>query len=145
MDTPLVDTMNRLLRNQPSDNKAEVPSEEADEEVKTCCIDIFEALLEGQVLNSPIAVRLLGLVDLEVMKVIIEAPNPDGDLSDLQLAALVLLQTFMDFKPSLRKEPRMRLLRRIQNRLGKDVQNIEVNWDGTLIRRFFSVPPICKP
>ena len=33
MDTPLVDTMNRLLRNQPSDNKAEVPSEEADEEV----------------------------------------------------------------------------------------------------------------
>ena len=38
----------------------------------------------------------------------------------------------------------MRLLRRIQNRLGKDVQNIEVNWDGTLIRRFFSVPPICK-
>ena len=141
MDSILVESMNRLLRNQPIGDC----DEEADEELKTICFDIFEALLECQVQNSPITDRLLGLVDFEVIKVIVEAPKDvttgAKGLTDFQVSGLVLLQSFMDFSPALRTS--IRLPRRILNRLGKDVQNIEVNWNGTLIRRFFSVPSIC--
>ena len=141
MDTTLIDTMNRLLRNASTGDC----DEEEDEEVKICCLDILEALLECQVQGAPITERLLGLVDFEVIKVIVEAPKyltiGAKGLTDFQIAGLVLLQTFMDFSPNLRLS--IRLPRRILSRLGKDVQNIEVNWNGTLIRRFFSVPPIC--
>merc|ERR1711871_683343 len=98
--------------------------------------------------ESVIYERILCVIDLEVLQVMIvssgtgEAGDNAGELTDVQMEGLVLLQMFCDYQPSLKDE--INLPERVQKVMGKDVTSVEVVWHGILQRRFFHVPEICS-
>lgn len=144
LSTQLIEILNRMMRSKP---QRDCDPEEEDE-VKLTLLNIFEALLEGQGRESVIYERILCVIDLEVLQVMIvssgtgEASDSGGELTDVQMEGLVLLQMFCDYQPSLKDE--INLPERVHKVMGKDVTSVEVVWHGILQRRFFHVPEICS-
>lgn len=150
--TELVEILNRITRSKPiRDCK---PDE--DDDIKHIALETYEGLLEGESGESVVVTRIISVIDLNVLKSIIELPQDynavpgeqlqhpvESDLSPIQIECLVLFQMFFDFQPSLREA--IQLPPRIQRLLmGRRVTSVEVVWNGRTIRRFFPVPPICE-
>ncbi|KAJ8601792.1 hypothetical protein CTAYLR_006814 [Chrysophaeum taylorii] len=143
--TELVEILNRITRSKPiRDCK---PDE--DDEIKKVALEIYEGLLEGETDESVVVTRIISVIDLNVLKSIIEQEDPlssttksEGELNEIQIECLVLLQMFFDFKPALRDS--VQLSPRVQRLMGRRVMSVEVVWHGRTLRRFFPVPPICE-
>jgi hypothetical protein len=142
--TELIEILNRITRSKPIRDCLV----EEDNETKKTALEIYEGLLEGETGNSVIITRIISVIDLEVLKDIIEERDEDDfadekhrELGEIQMEAAVLCQMFFDYKPALRET--VTLSRPIQRLLAKRVTSVEVVWDGVLLRRFFPVPSIC--
>lgn len=138
LETEAIEILNRIMRSKPVNDCIE--DEELD--VKKCAIEIFEALVEGQGEGSVIYDRMLSVVDIEMLKIMIESGDEEDELDEVQIEALVLLQMMCDYDPILKKE--IELPPRIEKAMGTDVVSVEVIWNGKLQRRFFPVPAICR-
>ena len=137
-DSELIEILNRIMRNKPANDC----DEDEEDDLKAICLNILEALCEGQVGGSKIYERILSVIDLEVLRVMILSGDPGEELNECQTEALVLLQMFFDYRPTLRDE--VQLPPRINQMMGRDVTSVEVIWHNQLQRRFFSKPSICN-
>jgi inositol 1,4,5-triphosphate receptor type 3 len=136
-DSELIEILNRIMRNKTTNDC----DQDEEDDLKAICLNILEALCEGQLHGSKIYERILSVIDLEVLRVMILSGDHNEELNDCQTEALVLLQMFFDYKPELRDQ--VALPERINKMMGKDVTSVEVIWHNQLQRRFFSKPPIC--
>lgn len=155
LNTELVETLNRKLRQHPENDCLE--SEEM--EFKKSSLDIFQALLEGQGRKIQIYERILSVIHVDVLLVLCKGNSPllnpptknskeekeeeSEESLSLRTESLVLLQMLADFRPSLKAELNL------GDNFAKEVSTtsvacIEVVWRGELQRRFFSIPTICS-
>ncbi len=154
LNTELIETLNRKLRQHPVHDC----DEDQELELKKSCIDIFQALLEGQGQKTAVYERLLSVIHIDVIIVLckggedhddengkdgeIEGKEESEESATLRTESLVLLQMLTDFRPTLKDEIG---LGEDFNSLGGDsVACIELVWHGVLQRRFFSIPDICR-
>jgi len=161
LNTELIETLNRKIRQQPVND-----CDEGEEmELKKSCIDIFQALLEGQGRKTAVYERMLSVIHVDVILVLcqgqlsLESGERDGEDGDkntsgkggeieesdesveLRTESLVLMQMLIDFRPTLKDELG---LGNEFDKLGNDsIACIEVVWRGELQRRFFHIPDIC--
>ncbi|KAH8096221.1 hypothetical protein JL720_3580 [Aureococcus anophagefferens] len=141
--TELIEILNRITRSKPIRDCLAVE----DDLVRITALEIYEGLLEGETGASVIITRIISVIDLDVLKTIIEhRDNSDDDedsaeLTDIQMESLVLVQMFFDFRPELRET--VTLSPRVRRLMGKRVTSVEVVWNGTILRRFFPVPVLC--
>jgi hypothetical protein len=148
LNTELIETLNRKIRQHPVND-----CDEGEEfELKKGCIDIFQALLEGQGRKTAIYERMLSVIHVDVILVLARG-HDESHLSDdqseesdesveLRTESLVLLQMLTDFKPTLKTE--LGLDDDFAKSAGDTVACIEVVWHGELQRRFFHIPDICQ-
>lgn len=109
-NTELIETLNRKLRQQPL-NDCDLDEEL---ELKKGCIDILQALLEGQGRKTAIYERMLSVIHIDVILVLCQGgstvafkdPNEEEseEVIELKTESLVLLQMLTDFRPSLKVE-----------------------------------------
>ncbi len=155
LNTELIETLNRKIRQQPVND-----CDEGEEmELKKSCIDIFQALLEGQARKTAVYERMLSVIHVDVILVLCQGhassggsegeegenggEEEDSDESvELQTESLVLMQMLLDFRPSLKEE--LGLGEEFTKLGGDSIACIEVVWRGELQRRFFHIPDICK-
>jgi hypothetical protein len=151
LDTPLIETLNRL-------NRAKMEHdclEEKEIEFKKVCIDIFQGLLEGQGEKSAVYEKVLSVIHLDIIQMmskglgmigdVVEAPSTlemSEDKISLQTECIVLLQMLCNFKPSLYDE--LGISRNVEDIVGSGTAMIEVIWRGDIHRRFFHVPNVCQ-
>jgi hypothetical protein len=169
-ETELLETMNEFMRTfQPLDavnaDEEEEMAENADE-LKTTMLLIFKALLEGQGNGdtSMIYERVISVIHIEVLQALVNPPDIQGmegmdeaeiekhleeseriaraPMRDVQVEALVLIEMLRGYSPSISGE--LSLADSVQERVGSEVVSVEVIWHGTLQRRFFHVPELCK-
>jgi len=170
--TDLLETMNRMMRDKAEDDPAfagatEEEQEEIQEEIdemKTCILCIFKALLEGQGNGQPSAIyrRVLSVLHLEVLQFLLNPPKLEMDadldaddldaqmeeqerldkmpLSELQVQSLVLIKMLTGYNPDLQDE--LTLSESVQAKMGTEVISIEVVWNDNLEKRYFHVPEI---
>ena len=152
LNTELIETLNRKIRQRPVNDCDEI--EEI--ELKKGAIDIFQALLEGQARKTAVYERMLSVIHIDVILVLCtgeETSHGDGEDKEeeeeesdesveLRTESLVLLQMLTDFRPTLKKE--MGIEADLTKAVGTSVACIEVVWRGELQRRFFHVPDICR-
>jgi len=165
LNTPLLESINRILNNlQPyllpnrdvADSDAELI-----EEMILQIFAIVEALLETQSRDSVITDRILSVINFETV-VCLADPKKPYDMGqghsdslkqseDITNAAMVLLATLCDARPSLHEE--IRLKKRIKEKMHENIVSIEIVWkfrnesgkeENSLMRRFFPVPKICR-
>jgi len=165
LNTELIEILNRMMRSKGGEDA----DEEAEESLKCCGLEIFEALLEGQGKGSGIYERILSVIHLDVLQVMAcagaggddqgdasddddnaddeekddeeEEEEDEEGMGDVQTEALVLMQMLCDYKPELRNE--IEYPPEIKELIGKDVVSVEVVWNGALQRRFFPIPEMC--
>lgn len=156
LNTELIETLNRKIRQQPVND-----CDEGEEmELKKSCIDIFQALLEGQARKTAVYERMLSVIHVDVILVLCqgqtssgggegeEGENSGGDEEEsdesveLQTESLVLMQMLIDFRPGLKEE--LGLGEEFTKLGGDSIACIEVVWRGELQRRFFHIPDICN-
>ena len=142
LSTELIEILNRLMRAQMVHDCLE----DAEVELKKTCVDIMQALLEGQVFRSEVYERVLSVIHFDIFQTTAAPPEEgDDELSEdaltLQTECVVLLQMLADYKPELRAELG---LGEAIDVVGKDVGCVEVMWMGVLQRRFFNIPDICR-
>jgi hypothetical protein len=151
LDTPLIETLNRL-------NRAKMEHdclEEKEIELKRVCIDIFQGLLEGQGEKSAVYEKVLSVIHLDIIQMmskglgmigdVVEVPSSlemSEDKVSLQTECIVLLQMLCNFKPSLYDE--LGISRNVEDIVGSGTAMIEVIWRGDIHRRFFHVPNVCQ-
>ncbi len=141
LNTELLETLNRKMRHQPVNDCVE----EEEIELKKTAVDIFQALLEGQVSKTAIYERMLSVIHLDVIQMLGEPPADDVEDSDeaqeLRTECLVLLQMLSDFKPELRSE--LGLDNSASSMTDMHIGCVEVMWRDELQRRVFHIPDIC--
>eukprot|EP00854_Cymbomonas_tetramitiformis_P022814 gene22814-27564_t len=154
--TKLVETANRMLR-APASAGSEQDEEDA---LKQTMLGILQGLLEGQSKDSQISRLLLEGVHVDVLFDLAVARGraleevEEGQLSELQTEALVVLQVMSSASPLVEKALGADRVAQVSRLLGQDddgqachglptVCSIEVVWDGVLQRRLFHVPAIC--
>jgi hypothetical protein len=162
-DTELIETMNRMLRMEPEKN---IDEEDLDE-LKVTMLQVFCALLEGQVPDptkgnqNMIFERMLSAVHLEFLTLLVAPPPPpvnvddpddveamlaaqealeDAELKPKQVQALVLLQMLKAYSELHGREFDTKKL----DVVGDEVISIEIIWRDTTQKRFFKVPEVCK-
>jgi hypothetical protein len=158
-NTELIETLNRKIRQKPTNDCN--PDEEF--ELKKACIDILQALLEGQGRKTAIYERMLSVIHIDVLLMLCrpadfgegdeegEDSGEDGrkakkeeeseESKALKVESLVLLQMLIDFRPALKAE--YGLADDFAYSAGDSVVCIEVVWQSELQRRFFHIPNIC--
>eukprot|EP01038_Epipyxis_sp_PR26KG_P007796 gene7796-10591_t len=171
LNTELIETLNRMIRQRPVNDCDE--SEEI--ELKKSAIDIFQGLLEGQGNKTAIYERMLSVIHIDVIQVLCsgndelngdeqinnENNNSNNNINidkvveeseeaiELRTESLVLMQMLTDFRPTLRKELNLDdedtdgTKASSANSLNDSVACVELVWRGELQRRFFHVPDIC--
>ena len=147
LNTFLVEVLNKQLRAE--GGKDSVIEEEL--ELKKSCIDIFQALLEGQGQKKDVYDRVLSVVHIDIIFLMASPEaldayeNPSEDLlqiaRELRTESMVLLQMLCNYRPSIREEIGMD-----ENVFKEDssTTSVEVLWRGELQRRFFHIPDICS-
>eukprot|EP01031_Cornospumella_fuschlensis_P031175 gene31175-37679_t len=147
LNTELIETLNRVIRQHPSDDSDEVQ----ELELKKAAIDIFQALLEGQARKTAVYERMLSVIHVDVIlvlcrgqenKLVQDSDEESEEAVALRTESLVLMQMLTDFRPSLKKE--LDLDEDVSKLGGDSVACIEVIWRGELQRRFFHIPDICS-
>ncbi|RYG69663.1 hypothetical protein EON64_02170, partial [archaeon] len=146
LNTELIETLNRVIRQHSSED-----SDEAQElELKKGAIDIFQALLEGQARKTAVYERMLSVIHVDVIlvlcrgqesKLLQDSEEESDEAVLLRTESLVLMQMLTDFRPSLKKE--LDLDEDVSKLGGDSVACIEVIWRGELQRRFFHIPDMC--
>ena len=136
--TELIEILNRVTRLR----RVRDCRGDEDDELRKLALEIYEGLLEGEQGDSVTMQRIICVIDLDVLRGIIEEEDDhDPELSEIQIESLVLLQMFFDYKPELRDT--VQLSPRVQKVLGRRVTSVEVVWEGCILRRFFPIPNIC--
>lgn len=147
LNTELIETLNRKIRQRPTNDC----DEEEELELKKGCIDILQALLEGQGRKTAIYERMLSVIHIDVILVLCQGGGPslhndnkeeESDaMTELKTESLVLLQMLTDFRPLLKVE--YGLDDDFMRESSDTVACLEVVWHGELQRRFFHIPDIC--
>ena len=157
LNTPLIETLNRLLRAPVADD------DEEGYEVKIVCVEIFLGLLEGQGRKSAVYERVLSVIHLDTIQ-FTSSDSASADYSKntssvkigkvrcsnsqvLQRECEVLIHTLCGYRPSLVTEldaiaGNSSVGSRFTNEKS-GISSIELNWRGELQRRFFRIPDIC--
>lgn len=140
LNTEIIETLNRIMRSKVT--KDCVYEEEL--ELKRNCIDIFQALLEGQLLSGVVYERVLSVIHLDVIQITYD--EDPSKLTEIQKSILsesfVLLQMLCNCKPSLRYELGL-AEDLVDDSLKSGTACVEVMWRGEIQRRYFHVPPVC--
>jgi hypothetical protein len=134
LETDLIEITNRLLRE--SDGST---SPEQQIALRKASIELLQGILEAQEENSGIYVRMLSVIQVDMIEIIIESSKLYGQYEDaaiLETECLVLLEMFYNYKPDLRRgrESTSDVLH---------IGRIEVLWLGRLQKRFFYIPTLC--
>lgn len=147
LNTFLIEVMNKQLRAE--GGKDSVLEQEL--ELKKSCIDIFQALLEGQGQKKDVYDRVLSVVHIDIIflmaspEAVESIENPSDDLlqiaQELRTESLVLLQMLCNYRPSIREELGIE-----EDAFKEDstTTSVEVLWRGELQRRFFHIPDLCS-
>jgi hypothetical protein len=159
--TPLLETLNRAMRLGAGNGDGEL--QEAVDGLKTTILKIFKALLEAQLKPSLIYERVLSVLHLEVLQMQLDPPELDVEHSDaseleamleqqeieaakplrpVQVESLVLMEMLAGYNEDLKDE--MRVSEAVMTKLGSAVSSVEVMWNGSLQKRFFHIPEMCK-
>ncbi len=149
LNTELVETLNRIIRQRPVHDCNEMQ----ELELKKAAIDIFQALLEGQARKTAVYERILSVIHVDVILVLCRGSETEriaiGKVKEeseesvkLRTESLVLMQMLTDFRPSLKNE--LNIDEDVSKLTGDSVACIELVWRGELQRRFFYIPKICS-
>ena len=147
INTELVEVLNKQVRAEGGQDS--VLAEEL--ELKKSCIDIFQALLEGQGSKKDVYERVLAVVHIDIIYLmsspeLLQRISTDDEevtqiLLELQTESMVLLQSLINYRPSIREE--LGIKQDDDNFSGSKTVSVEVIWRGELQRRFFHIPDIC--
>ena len=138
LNTELVETLNRILRCK----RVRDCVYEEELELKRFSIDIFQAVLEGQLLSGVVYERVLSVIHLDVIQIQFDTDDLTEQEKTVKTESFVLLQMLCNCKPSLRAELGIDE-DVIDDSLKSGTACVEIIWRGEIQRRYFHVPPVC--